>query len=351
MKDLEQQLINSLVGYRDLTEQEKRELFLPQYHADRYRGLDINRHAEFDPIKARVPMQSLCDMLYTLAQFDREYFDLIDRPSHLDNPFEMERYVGHFHGVDMRDVTQRGGLGFPVQKRSISIYLTIPTHPKWNVFECVDNMLDTGPARPGRGLGHFLHIMSRYGWFDKGKHDLHIEAKVRSRDRGLSQFDQWSAGKYSDRTKEPEWILEDVTVSVGEWQFVQQPHGLQSPYARRLASYGYNDQIAIRKSTTKGMEQIHLYLDGRGEHQPIYDIYRDNELDDLMGGDFWTEKELQLAEMLEIRSEIFLDNPDQFPILGAIRRLTPDAIVSMDNMRRVEILSKFGEGTIKIPKT
>jgi hypothetical protein len=99
------------------------------------------------------------------------------------------------------------------------------------------------------------------------------------------------------------------------------------------------------------MEQIHLYLDGRGEQQPIYDIYRDNELDDLMGGDFWTEKELQLAEMLEIRGEIFLDNPDQFPILGAIRRLTPDAIVSMDNTRRVEILSKFGEGTIKIPKT
>lgn len=379
MKDLKQQLINSLIGvdhahaagdstatwqtpdwgslkyktitdgYRDLTEQEKRELFLLQYHDDRYRGLDINRLAEFDPIKARVPMQSLCDMLYTLAQFDHEYFDLIDRHGDLDNPFEMERYVGQFHGVDMRNVDQRMvGVGGTIQKKSVSVYVSMPTHPRWNVFECVDRMLDTGTARPGRGLGHFLHIMSRYGWFDKGKYDLHIEAKVSS---DLSLLPRWRGGKYSDRTKEPEWILEDVTVSVGEWQFVQQPRGLQSPYARRLASYGYDDQIAIRKSTTKGMEQIHLYLDGGGERQPIYDIYRDNELDGLIGGDIWTEKELQLAEMLEIRSEIFLDKPNQLPILGAIQRLTPDTIASMDNKRRVEIFSKFGEGTIKIPKT
>lgn len=383
MKDLDQQLMNSLIGldpaapagdstaiwqtpdwgafeykalmdrFNELSEREKRELYLPQYHGDRYRGLDLKRHAEFDPIKERVPMLSLCDMMYALAQFDREYFDLIDRDyQRLDNPFEMQRYVGQFHGVDIRDATQRGGLGFPMQKRDISVYVTMPNHTGWNAFECLDNMLYTGPVRHGRGLGQFLHIMSRYGWFERGAHDIHVSARVKARSAKdiMSQWGLGYGGSYSDRQRESNWELEDVTVSVGDWSFTQYPNGLPVQHSRRLASYGYRDQIAIRKSNTKGMEQIHLYLDGRGDYQPLYDIYRDNELDGLIGGDAWTEKELRLAEMLDIRGEIFLDKPDQFPILGVIRQLTPDALVGMDNIRRAEIFSKFGEGTIKIPK-
>lgn len=337
----------------ELSEIEKRELYLPQYHGDRYRGLDLKRHAEFDPIKDRVPMSSLCDMMHALAQFDREYFDLIDRDyQRLDNPFEAQRYVGQFHGVDIRDATQRGGLGFPMQKREISVYVTMPNHANWNVFKCLDNMLDTGPVRHGRGLGQFMYLMSRYGWFERGAHDLYIVAKVKARSSRdiMSQWGLNYGGSYSDRAREPDWELEEVTVSVGDWSFTQYPHGLSVPHSRRMASYGYSDQIAIRKSSTKGMEQIHLYLDGRGDHQPLYDIYRDNELDGLIGGDTWTEKELRLAEMLDIRGEIFLDKPDLFPILGVIRQLTPDTLIGMDNMRRVEIFSKFGEGTLKIPK-
>ena len=80
----------------------------------------------------------------------------------------------------------------------------------------------------------------------------------------------------------------------------------------------------------------------------MYDIYRMDDLDGLIGGDVWTEKELRLAEMMEIRSEIFLDKPERFPILGGIRQLTPEFLSSVTTTRRNEIIQRFGEGTLKI---
>ena len=331
------------------------ELYLPTFDQDRGRGFNVRSQAVFDPIAERVPMASLCDLIYTLAHFDREYFDIIDYKES-DNPFESERFVGQFFGVDIRDATDKRGLGWPNEKRTISIYLRLPSNARWNAFGCIDRMLDTFPRSPGKQLRQFLYLLSKFGWFS-GELDFNIEATVKRRNRDKDLMALWSSGygggSYRDNARDEAWDLEQVTASVGGWQFVQYPSGLRTTNSGRLAHLGYKDQIEIRKFGTKGMEKIHLFLSD-GSLQPAYTLHRSEELEGLIGGDVWTEKELRLAEMMELRNEIFLDKPEQFPILDGIQHLTPERLQASELQyyprRREEILSRFGEGTIKFPK-
>lgn len=322
-------------------------LYLPQGTG---RGFNVKDHAIFDPIAARVPMSSLCDLLYSLAHFDREYFDIIDYGVSA-TPFEYECFIGQFFGVDIRDATNRKGLGWAKERRNISIYVRLPSNSRWNAFGCIDRMLDNSPRPPGKPLRHFLYLLSKFGWFS-GDHDFNIEATVKRRDR-VPDYIAYFGGSLRNGDRDEVWDLEQVTASVGCWQFIQYPSSIRSVNAGRLASLGYKDQIEIKKFGTKGMEQIHLFLSG-GTLEPGYTLHRSEELEGIIGGDTWTEKELRLAEMLELRSEIFLDKPEQFPILYGIQHLTPERLRSVEQVyiprRREEILSRFGEGTIKFPK-
>lgn len=334
------------------------ELHLP---SDRGRGFNVRSHAVFDPIAERVPMASLCDLIYCLAHFDKQYFEIIDYEGS-GNPFEAERFVGQFFGVDIRDPSDPGSRpGWASERRSISITVKLPSNARWNAFGCIDRMLETSPRTPGGSLRQFLYLLSKFGWFS-GEHDFNIEATVkrRNRDRDRDLMAAWTSGYggggsyFENDARDEVWDLEQVTASVGSWQFVQYASIIRSTEASRMASLGYKDQIEIKKFGTKGMEQIHLYLNSNGDLQPTYIIHRRDELEGLIGGETWTEKELRLAEMMELRDEIFLDKPELFPILDGIQHLTPDRLKYLETQyyprRREEILNRFGEGTIKFPK-
>lgn len=268
------------------------------------------------------------------------------------NPFE-GRYLGYFQGLHIEE--ERQDSPWSNRKHTLSCLVSMPTNSPWSVFKGLSRFVDEhhqpqGNRRYAPRGGFLLHLLGNYGWFEGRHTDVLFRADVEAK-ANLSWQQAHGTSKYSDYAREEDddgWSLRSTSMHIGPWRFSQDRRIRSGSSQAILRGAGYRDQIIISKESSKQMECIILYLDSTGRGEPLWEAYREDELRSLIGGDHWTQKDLRLLEMLELRNEVFLDKLEEFPILEHIRQVTPGLVSKLTMPWRSKIFNTFGEGTIKI---
>lgn len=331
----------------------KAEMFQSQFNLEQYRSDGAEKWAEMVPIHKRGVDLSLPGIMSCLSHAKEHYFTLEDGYGPNSNPFErMNLYTGYFGGlqIEERDLGER----WENTKHLISGTVSLPYGTPWSVFYGLSQFVDRhhrphdSVSQPPRG-GSLLHLLDKHGWFNKEHTDIFFQAEVAA--KNIPSWRQnYGSKKYSnhERYVNEDWDLISTSMHIGPWRFSQDYRLRSGSFQGPMRNLGWDDQIIISKELGKQLENIILYLDPTGRRSPRWEIYREEELRSHIEGDTWTDNDLRLLEMLDLRDEVFLDKPKKFPILSGIGQVTKEFLQSEHEIRRSEIRSIFGKGTIKI---
>ncbi|UYL85009.1 hypothetical protein pEaSNUABM55_00236 [Erwinia phage pEa_SNUABM_55] len=327
------------------------EMLQSRFNTEHHSSNSAEKWAEMVPVHKRGVDLSLPGIISSLSHANERYFTLEDGYGPDSNPFEsMNRFTGHFGGLQ---VEQEGGRSaWDKKKHRVTGMVSLPSGTPWPVFHGLSRFVDRhhrphdSVKHPPRG-GFLLHLLEKYGWFDRKHTDVFFQANIEA--APSVSWQNLGGRKYSDygRYEEPDWNLTSCSMHIGPWRFEQDTRLRSGSFQGVMRSIGWSDQIVISKERGKQMESIILYLDTSGRGEALWEPYREEELRSHIDGDTWTENDLRLLEMLDLRDEVFLDKPEQFPILSGIGRVTEDFVRSATEIRRFKIFDTFGKGTIK----
>lgn len=326
---------------------------------------DIQGRPEFLALMAEAPKKSIASILYALSHVPGGTVEtgspyVFDPARSYDEvPTSKDIYLCQNDGITIEEISYNDARAWDrTRKRRVCSRVLTASHPSKNAFRMLREMIETRFKGMFPGW-HFLNLMADCGWFGTQKKEIIIEMEVSENPSSTAQYHR---GKWTDQNmlREKEYSMNTISLTVDGWSFRQ---GDSFPLRRSdwrciMDNYGYTDQIIMTKVGTEGMESLVIYLDTQGSRIPYYQIRRSDDLEDLVGGKFWTEKELRLTEMMDLRGEIFLDRPDVFPILTKIPELTTETLDELRNecipvfsAKRDKIFDMFGSGKLKIPKS
>jgi len=261
-------------------------------------------------------------LLVALSQMGEGYF-LLDRYGpDLACALEGENVKdkGYFKGITVERVRSNPRTNrflFDDDVRRLEAYITMPDG-EGSVFKDFCGFLQRGYHSGNRLAG--ILADGDNGFFGTTKRDILIQVDIKyTRHRPGSDEEKNFFTRMA--SSNDQYTVVAASMHVGKWNFKQYLFP-NSQRMERLKYLGYLDQVGLTVEGTKGLEELVIYTQPSLDSPPLYEIIHHGELQGMREGESWTEKELSLLEMMELKGEIFIDTNNPPRIMKILREAT-----------------------------